>query len=212
MLDNAQSGINSVLTKNDFSLNTTTPSRGFTSLLVLASPRIRSGARATNRTGAARIAPPGTETSGWAARRGPLGAVVGPDPTGRRVTQVGHEPGEILRAELPHRIDRLRQGLERRVAHDRRLAASRSAASWSPRQSRESGMVPQTAAGTTQTQSQINSRENNEALAPSSPLFTPETSPDLAAVVAAWPTLPGAIRAGILAMVRASTPDEGGGR
>ncbi|NOT01404.1 MAG: hypothetical protein HOP29_12335 [Phycisphaerales bacterium] len=31
-----------------------------------------------------------------------------------------------------------------------------------------------------------------------------ETDPELAAVVAAWPTLPDAIRAGIVAMVRAS--------
>ena len=31
-------------------------------------------------------------------------------------------------------------------------------------------------------------------------------SPDLAAVVAAWPTLPEALRAGIVAMVRASQP------
>jgi hypothetical protein len=44
--------------------------------------------------------------------------------------------------------------------------------------------------------------------------------PDLAAVVAAWPTLPEAIRAGILTMVRTSSgapgnsenPANGGGR
>jgi hypothetical protein len=35
--------------------------------------------------------------------------------------------------------------------------------------------------------------------------------PDLAAVVTAWPSLPEAIRAGILAMVRASAPDQGPG-
>ena len=34
----------------------------------------------------------------------------------------------------------------------------------------------------------------------------PTPPPDLAAVVAAWPTLPEAIKAGILAMVRASSP------
>jgi hypothetical protein len=32
------------------------------------------------------------------------------------------------------------------------------------------------------------------------------TPPDLAAVVAAWPTLPEPIRAGILALVRAAAP------
>ncbi len=36
------------------------------------------------------------------------------------------------------------------------------------------------------------------------PTDTCKTDPDLAAVVDAWPTLPEAIRAGILAMVKAS--------
>jgi hypothetical protein len=37
--------------------------------------------------------------------------------------------------------------------------------------------------------------------------------PDLAAMVAAWPMLPEAVRAGIVAMVRASVrPPSGGGR
>jgi hypothetical protein len=35
---------------------------------------------------------------------------------------------------------------------------------------------------------------------------------DLAAVVNAWPALPEAIRAGILAMVKAATPGKGEGR
>jgi hypothetical protein len=36
------------------------------------------------------------------------------------------------------------------------------------------------------------------------PYATPEVPPDLADVVTAWPNLPAAIRAGILAMVKAS--------
>jgi hypothetical protein len=44
------------------------------------------------------------------------------------------------------------------------------------------------------------------------PYNAPELPPDLAAVVAAWPTLPEAIRAGILAMVEAAAPREWGGR
>jgi hypothetical protein len=40
----------------------------------------------------------------------------------------------------------------------------------------------------------------------------PEMPPDLAAVVAAWPALPEAIRAAILALVRSAAPSEGGGR
>jgi hypothetical protein len=43
------------------------------------------------------------------------------------------------------------------------------------------------------------------------PVHGPD-APDLAAVVAAWPTLPEAIRAGILALVKAASPGEGGGR
>jgi hypothetical protein len=44
------------------------------------------------------------------------------------------------------------------------------------------------------------------------PTDTCKTDPDLAAVVTAWPALPAAIKAGILAMVRAasgSQPDRG---
>jgi hypothetical protein len=36
-------------------------------------------------------------------------------------------------------------------------------------------------------------------------MVTPPTDPDLSAVVAAWPTLPPAIRAGVLALVKAGT-------
>jgi hypothetical protein len=43
------------------------------------------------------------------------------------------------------------------------------------------------------------------------PYGATETPPDLAAVVAAWPTLPEPIRAGILAMVKAAS-GEGGAR
>ena len=39
---------------------------------------------------------------------------------------------------------------------------------------------------------------------PTDPDSTPESDPDLAAIVTAWPTLPEAIRAGIVAMVRAT--------
>jgi hypothetical protein len=38
------------------------------------------------------------------------------------------------------------------------------------------------------------------------PTDTCPLPPDLAAVVGAWPSLPGAVRAGILAMIRASQP------
>jgi hypothetical protein len=38
------------------------------------------------------------------------------------------------------------------------------------------------------------------------------TDPDLAAVVAAWPELPPAVRAGILAMVKAASPHDPYGR
>jgi hypothetical protein len=38
------------------------------------------------------------------------------------------------------------------------------------------------------------------------PNDTCQSDPDLAAVVATWPTLPEAIRAGILAMVKAAIP------
>jgi hypothetical protein len=43
-----------------------------------------------------------------------------------------------------------------------------------------------------------------ESLASHLPHDTRSFAPDLAAVVAAWPTLPEALRAGIVAMVRAS--------
>ncbi len=42
------------------------------------------------------------------------------------------------------------------------------------------------------------------------PADTCKTDPDLAAVVEAWPDLPEAIRAGILAMVNAATIERGG--
>ncbi len=35
-------------------------------------------------------------------------------------------------------------------------------------------------------------------------MFLAQNEPELAAIVAAWPTLPEAVRAGILAMVKAS--------
>jgi hypothetical protein len=44
------------------------------------------------------------------------------------------------------------------------------------------------------------------------PTDTCHLPPDLAAVVAAWPTLPEAIRAGIVALVKAAAPGPGGGR
>ncbi len=43
------------------------------------------------------------------------------------------------------------------------------------------------------------------------PTDTCKTDPDLSAVVAAWPELPEAIRAGIVAMVKAAS-GKGGGR
>jgi hypothetical protein len=42
------------------------------------------------------------------------------------------------------------------------------------------------------------------------PTDTCKTDPDLAAVVAAWPELPEAIRAGIVAMVKTASTKEGG--
>jgi hypothetical protein len=48
-------------------------------------------------------------------------------------------------------------------------------------------------------------------LADPDPVIDPElvVDPDLAALVAAWPTLPPAVRAGIVAMVRVSRPEAG---
>jgi hypothetical protein len=43
------------------------------------------------------------------------------------------------------------------------------------------------------------------------PVKPPPVAPDLAAVVDAWPDLPDAIRAGIVAMVKTAS-SEGGGR
>ena len=54
---------------------------------------------------------------------------------------------------------------------------------------------------------QTNSPENPACPAPGgaeSGALTPNISPALAALIDAWPTLPEAIRAGILAMVRAA--------
>jgi hypothetical protein len=48
-------------------------------------------------------------------------------------------------------------------------------------------------------------RKSPEALAPHLPHDTCKMPPDLAALVEAWPALPEAIRAGILAMVRAAS-------
>ena len=44
------------------------------------------------------------------------------------------------------------------------------------------------------------------------PYGPPELPPDLAALVAAWPTLPERIRADIVAMVKAAEPGKRGGR
>lgn len=46
---------------------------------------------------------------------------------------------------------------------------------------------------------------SGDPIAPATPPATP-TDPELAAVAAAWPTLPPAIRAGIVAMVAAAGP------
>jgi hypothetical protein len=47
----------------------------------------------------------------------------------------------------------------------------------------------------------------NDRFALPLPYGTPELPPDLATVVAAWPELPEALRAGIVAMVKAATPN-----
>jgi hypothetical protein len=47
-------------------------------------------------------------------------------------------------------------------------------------------------------------QRNRLGLAHHLPTHTCKTDPDLAAVVAAWPALPEAIRAGIVAMVKAT--------
>jgi hypothetical protein len=49
-------------------------------------------------------------------------------------------------------------------------------------------------------------RHEVSGVAPHLPHDTRQTSLDLNAVIDAWPTLPDAIRAGIMAMVRASKP------
>jgi hypothetical protein len=48
-------------------------------------------------------------------------------------------------------------------------------------------------------------RQSNRAVAEHLPNDTCQTDPDLAAVVAAWPELPAALRAGIVAMVGAAS-------
>src|SRR5271157_4857157 len=48
-------------------------------------------------------------------------------------------------------------------------------------------------------------RPPSRALSPPLPTDTCRTDPDLAAVVAAWPSLPEALKAGIVAMVGAAT-------
>jgi hypothetical protein len=50
----------------------------------------------------------------------------------------------------------------------------------------------------------VGSRKTAAKAAPKPRSAEPDVDPDLAAVNAAWPTLPEAIRAGILAMVRAA--------
>jgi hypothetical protein len=55
-------------------------------------------------------------------------------------------------------------------------------------------------------------RQHGDALAPSLPPGPADLPPDLAALVAAWPTLPEPIRAGMMAMVRAARFGGGGGR
>ena len=49
------------------------------------------------------------------------------------------------------------------------------------------------------------SRLISEPLAPPLPHFAPDLPSDLAVVVAAWPTLPEALKSGIMAMVKAAT-------
>ena len=54
-------------------------------------------------------------------------------------------------------------------------------------------------------------RQTDPSVAHHLPTGTCKTDPDLAAVVAAWPELPEALKAGILAMVKA-VPGKGDGR
>ncbi len=49
-------------------------------------------------------------------------------------------------------------------------------------------------------------RHIDDRLSLPKPYGAPKLAPDLAAVVIAWPDLPDAIRAGILAMVKAARP------
>jgi hypothetical protein len=51
-------------------------------------------------------------------------------------------------------------------------------------------------------------KSGNNGAGVSAPIRPPErpADPDLAALVAAWPALPSAVRAGIVAMVRAAAP------
>ncbi len=72
--------------------------------------------------------------------------------------------------------------------------------------------VFETAGGITKTPENTVNPSHQQALAPILLHDTCKADPDLAAVVAAWPKLPEAIRAGILAMVETalgSRPDRG---
>ena len=50
---------------------------------------------------------------------------------------------------------------------------------------------------------------NNEAMVATPTISTVPTDPKLAAIVAAWPTLPPAIRAGVMAMVKHASQNFG---
>ncbi len=63
-------------------------------------------------------------------------------------------------------------------------------------------MRPQ--AGSPKTNPENDLRQHTPTVAHHLPTDTRKTDPDLAAVVAAWPVLPEALKAGILAMVRAA--------
>ena len=80
-----------------------------------------------------------------------------------------------------------------------------------PKGLRDSGStVPCGATGITKTPENTVNPSHQQALAPILLHDTCTTDPDLAAVVDAWPDLPEAIRAGILAMVKAALGKGGG--
>jgi hypothetical protein len=83
-------------------------------------------------------------------------------------------------------------------------------ASVDPTEARNSDTVFKTVDGIMKTPENTGNPAHQRSLAPHLLHDTCKNDPDLAAVVAAWPELPVAIRQGIVVMVKAATGGRGG--